>query len=48
MANGTISLGTSGAIMGQIVWSSSSNGSVANSSNVLATIQVRKTKTNLL
>ena len=43
MASGTISLGTSGAIMGQIVWSSSSNGVTANSSQVIATIQVRKT-----
>lgn len=43
MASGTISLGTSGAILGQIVWSSSSNGVVANSSQVTASIQVRKT-----
>lgn len=43
MASGTISLGTSGAIIGQIVWSSSSNGIVANSSQVSASIQVRKT-----
>lgn len=43
MANGTISLGTSGAILGQIVWSSSSNGTSANSSQVQATIQVKKT-----
>lgn len=43
MASGTISLGTSGAIMGQIVWSSSSNGIAANSSQVTASIQVRKT-----
>ena len=43
MASGTISLGTSGAIIGQIVWSSSSNGTSANSSQVMATIQVKKT-----
>ena len=43
MANGTISLGTSGAIIGQIVWSSSSNGTSANSSQVTASIQVKKT-----
>ena len=43
MANGTISLGTSGAILGQIVWSSSSNGTAQNSSQVTASIQVKKT-----
>lgn len=43
MASGTISLGTSGAILGQIVWSSSSNGTVQNSSQVTASIQVKKT-----
>lgn len=43
MASGTISLGTSGAILGQIVWSSSSNGTAANSSQVTASIQVKKT-----
>ena len=43
MASGTISLGTSGAIMGQIIWSSSSNGIIANSSQVSASIQVKKT-----
>ena len=43
MASGTINLGTSGAIMGQIIWSSSSNGTVANSSQVTASIQVKKT-----
>lgn len=43
MASGTISLGTSGAILGQIVWSSSSNGVSKNSSQVTASIQVRKT-----
>lgn len=43
MASGTISLGTSGAMTGQIVWSSYSNGTAANSSNVTATIQVRRT-----
>ena len=43
MASGTISLGTSGAILGQIIWSSSSNGTAQNSSQVTASIQVRKT-----
>ena len=43
MASGTISLGTSGAIIGQILWASSSNGTSANSSQVQATIQVKKT-----
>lgn len=43
MASGTISLGTSGAILGQIVWSSSSNGTAQNSSQVQASIQVKKT-----
>ena len=43
MASGTFSLGTSGAIMGQIIWSSSSNGIIANSSQVSASIQVKKT-----
>ena len=43
MASGTISLGTIGYMTAQIVWSSSSNGSTANSSNVTATLQVAKT-----
>jgi hypothetical protein len=43
MASGTISLGTSGAILGQIIWSSSSNGTAQNSSQVTASIQVKKT-----
>ena len=43
MASGTISLGSSGAILGQIVWSSSSNGTAQNSSQVQASIQVKKT-----
>lgn len=43
MASGTISLGQSGAILGQIVWSSSSNGTAQNSSQVTASIQVKKT-----
>lgn len=42
MASGTISLGSSGALMGQIVWSSSSNGTAANSSQVTASIQAKK------
>lgn len=43
MANGIISLGTSGNLMGRIVWSSSSNGSAANTSTVTASIQASKT-----
>ena len=43
MASGTISLGTSGNIQGRIKWSSSSNGTTANSSTVTATIQVKRT-----
>lgn len=43
MANGIINLGTSGQIEGRITWSSSSNGTSANSSQVTATIQVRRT-----
>lgn len=43
MASGTISLGTSNQIQGQIVWSSTSNGTAANTSKVTATIQVRRT-----
>lgn len=42
MASGTISLGQSGNLLGQIVWSSTSNGSVANTSSVTAKIQVKK------
>lgn len=42
MANGTINLGQSGSILGQIIWSSSSNGTSANSSQVTASIQCRK------
>lgn len=43
MASGTISLGTSNQIQGRIKWSSSSNGTDANSSEVTATIQVKRT-----
>ena len=43
MASGTISLGTSGNLAGQIVWSSSSNGSVANTSTVTGKIQAKRT-----
>ena len=42
-ASGTISLGTSGNMQGRIVWSSSSNGTSANTSTVTATIQVART-----
>ena len=43
MASGTINLGTSGDIKGRITWSSTSNGTAANSSSVKATIQVART-----
>lgn len=42
-ANGTIDLGTSGALAGRIVWSSTSNGSVANTSGVIGDLQIRRT-----
>lgn len=42
-ANGVVSLGTSGKLQGRIVWSSTSNGSSANTSRVEGTLQVRKT-----
>ena len=41
-ASGTISLGSDGALSGQIQWVSTSNGSSANSSNVSATLQIRR------
>jgi hypothetical protein len=43
MASGTIDLGTSGKIQGRINWNSASNGTDANSSNVYAEIQVKRT-----
>lgn len=43
MASGTISLGTNGYLTGRITWSSTSNGPVANSSSVTATIQAKRT-----
>lgn len=43
MASGTISMGIDGYLEGQIVWSSSSNGSSANSSTVTASLQIRRT-----
>lgn len=42
-ASGTISGSTSGYFTSQVVWSSSSNGSSANSSNVTAHLQIRRT-----
>ena len=45
MASGTISLGQQGHLMGQITWSSSSNGTAANSSKVTATVQVKRDNT---
>lgn len=44
MASGTINLGSNNSkLAGRIVWSSSSNGSSANSSQVTGTFQVRRT-----
>lgn len=43
MASGVISMGVDGYLEGQIVWSSSSNGSTANSSAVTGSIQIRRT-----
>lgn len=43
MANGVISLGTSGYLTAQIVWSSVANGTVNNNSTVTATLQARRT-----
>lgn len=43
MASGTYNLGSAGKLEGQIVWSSSSNGSASNTSQVTATLQVRRT-----
>ena len=43
MASGIISLGTKSNLRGQIVWSSVSNGSAANTSTVTAELQARKT-----
>ena len=43
MASGTITFGASGALQGKIDWSSSSNGSSANSSNVTAILYARRT-----
>ena len=42
MASGIIDLGSSGKMSGRISWSSSSNGPQNNSSNVTATLQVRR------
>lgn len=46
MASGTISLGTSNQIQGRIKWSSKANGITANSSEVTATIQVKRVDSN--
>ena len=43
MASGTITFGASGYLQGKIEWSSISNGSSANSSNVTATLYARRT-----
>lgn len=43
MASGTVSLGTSGALSGRITWSSTSNGSSKNSSQVTANLQIKRT-----
>ena len=42
-AGGTIDFPASGALQGRIVWSSSSNGATANSSNVYAELQIHRT-----
>lgn len=42
-ANGSLDLGTNTSFNARVVWSSTSNGSSANSSNVTATLQFRKT-----
>ncbi|MBQ6483076.1 MAG: hypothetical protein IJI45_18375 [Anaerolineaceae bacterium] len=42
MASGTISLGNSGTLYGQIVWSSVSNGADKNTSTVTAKLQAKK------
>lgn len=43
MAEGILSLGTKGNLMGQVVWSAAGNGADANSSAVTAVIQAKKT-----
>lgn len=43
MASGTITFGASGNLQGKIEWSSTSNGSSANSSNVTATLYAHRT-----
>lgn len=43
MAGGTITFGANGPLQGKIDWSSSSNGPVANSSNVIAILYARRT-----
>lgn len=45
MANGIISLGTSGKLTGRIVWSSTPNGTDKNSSQVTGSIQAKRTNT---
>lgn len=42
-AGSTFEFGPSGYLQGRIIWSSTSNGSVANSSNVSATLQIHRT-----
>ena len=45
MASGSFNLSTDGYLQGRIVWSSQSNGVVANSSNVTAYLQIHRTNT---
>lgn len=45
-AGGTISLGTSGNFTGQIIWSSTSNGPIENTSTVNATLQIKRTNSS--
>lgn len=46
MASGSFSLGVSGRLEGKIDWSSSSNGSIANSSSVTARLYARRTNSD--
>ena len=45
MASGTINLTQSGTLQGYISWTSTSNGSAANTSNVTAKLYIRKDPT---
>lgn len=45
MAGTTFNIGTNKYITGQVIWTSRSNGTAANSSTVTATLQIKKTNT---